>query len=213
MCKPASFVVTKKQVFWSKKTESHHEIVSEFKLKEQDVRKNYQIICVEIIPQNDDFASPLSKWELTLDGVGLGGYSRELPDWYDQKDVERRCRAELKEWRKSKVVMPGKTRKTLKNEQIIVVYGIVENVWDNGTVENVWDNGIVENVWDNGIVEDVWGNGIVKNVLGNGIVENVWDNGIVVACNSLSPGILKSSRAVLVDRSKPNVKCFIGKDN
>ena len=73
MCEPASFVVTKKEVFWSKKTESHHEIISEFKIKEQNVRKEYNLVCVEITPPDGDYTKPLSKWKYRLD---TGGYDQ-----------------------------------------------------------------------------------------------------------------------------------------
>ena len=41
MCRPASMIVTKTKVFWSEKSDSHEDIVEEYKLKEQNVRGDY----------------------------------------------------------------------------------------------------------------------------------------------------------------------------
>lgn len=125
MCQPASFVVTKKQVFWSLKHDNHHLIITENNLKEQDVRGEYTFVRVEIVPPNRDYALPPRKWVYQLD--------QDLrPKWYDEKEVERRCRVALKEWRKQKLCLPNQ-KKTIRGSHIICCGGTVE-ACDNSTV-------------------------------------------------------------------------------
>jgi len=88
--------------------------------------------------------------------------------------------------------------------------GTVNRVRDNGTVNDVWGNGTVNKVWGNGTVNEVWGNGTVNEVRDNGTVNKVWGNGTVTTYNSLSDAILKSKRAVLIDRSSKKVQCYVG---
>jgi len=259
MCKPASFVVTKNKVFWSKHTESHHEIISEFGLKEKNVRGDYRLICVEIVPPNSDYRLPFSKWKYSVD---TGGYGRELPTWYDAAKVEAHCRSYLKEWRKAKVVMPNESR-VISSGQVMAVYGTVEHIHggtvkyihggtvkyiNGGTVEYLYGGtvkymyggavkyiygGTVEYIHggaveciDGGVVEHIDG-GTVKRMYG-GTVEHInggtvkYSSGTlpptitgcatIIAYSSLSPDILKSAHAVLIDRSKTPVVCHVGKD-
>ena len=95
MCEPASMIVTKTKVFWSKNTESHHEIITEYGLKEKNVRDEYNLVPIEIIPPCNDFTLPLSKWIFNVDHAG---YDRDLPEWWDAKKAEKRVRVELKKW-------------------------------------------------------------------------------------------------------------------
>ena len=219
MCEPASFVVTKKQVFWSKNTESHHEIITEFQLKEQNVRKEYNLVCVEITPPDGDFTKPFSKWTYHLD---TGGYDREKPNWYDAVDVEKRCRMHLKDWRKAKVVMPNQSIESINLGQIIAIYGTVNDISGGtvkyirgGTVEYIY-GGTVEYIYG-GTVNDIRG-GTVNNIRGGTVKyyrgnfpDRVSGNAIVINYGSLTPEILKSCDAVMIDRSNKIVKCFTGR--
>ncbi|MHC4464909.1 MAG: hypothetical protein ACYS30_26290 [Planctomycetota bacterium] len=74
MCKPASFVVTKKEVFWSKLDESHEVIIEENKLKEKDVHGNITFVRIEIVPPENNYGLPFSKWKYNLD-------QDILPEW------------------------------------------------------------------------------------------------------------------------------------
>ena len=257
MCEPASFVVTKKQVFWGSQSERHGDILAEHKLLEQDVRGNYRVACVEITPPDGDLTLPFSKWSYHLDSHSP---QDRLPIWYDAKEVEQRCRAGLKEWRKAKVVMPGETR-DVSTGYIIANYGVIKEVRGGiieevrgGTIKEIW-SGIIEEVTD-GIIEEVWGGiikkvrgGIIEGVMGGtikevwgGIIEEVTDGIIeevrggvikevtggtigysggrlpktitgdptIIADSPLSPDILCSAQAVLVDRSHKTVKCYVG---
>lgn len=87
MCKYASFVLTKDQVFWSKKSESHEEIIRENNLCECDSsRTRINIVRVEISPVK--VWGDLSRWAYKVD-------QDNVPDWYDAKECEARTRKAL----------------------------------------------------------------------------------------------------------------------
>ena len=105
MCKPMSGVHTRRKVFWSEHTDSHHEIISEHGLKETDARGDINVLPFEIVPPDDDYSAPMSKWVYRLD---MAGISREIPSWYDAEKHEAAARAALKEWAKSNMVRNAK---------------------------------------------------------------------------------------------------------
>jgi len=90
MCLEASFVATKDRIFWSKKTDSHEEIIEEFSLN-PDGTHGANIVRVELLPVvwND-----ISTWEFKLD-------QDMTPEWFDRAEVERRAREAAVEWRSS----------------------------------------------------------------------------------------------------------------
>jgi len=87
MCKFASFVLTKENVYWLPKDESHENIIKEFKLVELFGGKP-QIVRVEITP-NKETIGELDTWQFKID-------QDILPDWYDQDTDELRTRAALR---------------------------------------------------------------------------------------------------------------------
>ena len=186
MCEMASFVVTKKRVFWSETSDSHEDIIEQFKLKEQDVRGNYTFVRTEIVPENLDYRKPIKQWKYKLD--------QDLrPKWYDEKEVERRCRLALKDWYKACVIPPSKTVKELTSN-IKIVLGTVQEVRNGGTVQEVRNGGTVQEVWNGGTVQEVRSGGTVRTY------------------TPLPLDILKSASAVLVDRSGKTVVCHVGKN-
>ena len=91
MCSPASFVVTKENVYWSKKTDSHEDIIKEFKLVEMDGSDTPLFVRVEVTPPNGDMTIDLDKWVYKLD--------QDIePRWYKAEKIEARTRTALKEW-------------------------------------------------------------------------------------------------------------------
>ena len=130
MCVPAGFVVTKKQVFWSKTKESHEEIIKENNLREKNVRGEPMFVRVEIVPPDDNYTLPFSKWEYTLDE----NVNHTLPAWYVKKNIESRCRSKLKEWRKCKIIMPKEKRTLKDNDFILICYGTVKYMYGSSTV-------------------------------------------------------------------------------
>ena len=213
MCQPASFVVTKKEVFWSKNSESHTDIIEEFKLKEQDVRGNYTFVRVEIVPPDKDYTLPFKKWHYQLD--------QDLkPVWYDAKEVEKRCRAKLKGWRKAKVVMPNESRKEIANDHIVAIYGNVELLSGSSKVDYMNGSSKVGSMHGSSKVDSMYGSSKVGSMYGSSKVGYMTDSSkvdaamarsIICSYNNLDPKTLKSSQAVLIDYTKDPVVCYVGK--
>jgi hypothetical protein len=102
MCHPASFVLTRDSVFWSKTSNSHNAIIREHGLCE-DVVYRPTLLRVEISPDNGDYTRPMSEWTYHID-------QDFLPMWVDKINDEMRVRAAMLEWRKYHclcVVKPG----------------------------------------------------------------------------------------------------------
>jgi len=164
MCIPASFVVTKERVFWSKNTDSHEEIICEFRLKEMDVRGTPTLVRIEITPPMADLGKPLTDWVYHLDRQDI------RPSWYDAADVERRARSVLPQWRDAKVVGPGEVREKHTEGQIYVYGGTVQKVYNGGTVQKVY-GGTVQEVYGGGTVQEVCDGGTVQKVYGGTVQE------------------------------------------
>ena len=226
MCEPASMIVTKTKVFWSENTDSHSEIVSEFGLKETDARGDVNIIPIEITPPNGNLKTPLSKWVFKVD---FAGFQRELPDWADLDKIEKECRLHLKDWAKKKLI---KKPCVLKSGQYYVVSSGSATVRVSGSA-TVWasDSATVEasdsatvRVSGSATVEaygsatvDAYGSATVRSygsatvrVSGSATVVSVSDRATAIAYNVVDPDCLKSKTAVLIDRSKSSVVCYVG---
>ena len=105
MCRPASMIVTKDRVFWSKRTNSHDEIRAEFGLTEQGVR-GVTTVPVEIVPPDEtNYAAPLEEWRFVVDLE-----ERLCPEWFDAATVEAAVRRELPAWVAHWLVLPGQVR-------------------------------------------------------------------------------------------------------
>jgi hypothetical protein len=263
MCRPASFVVSKDRVYWSKSSDNHEDIIRENNLKESNIRSEVQFVRVEICPPDEDFRKPLDQWQYRTD-------QDLLPDWYVGSEEEKRVRAVLPDWLKAKVILPEQSVDKVDGS-VLAIYGTVESI-DDGTVKSI-DGGTVESI-DGGTVESIRSGtvksihgGTVKSIRGgtvesihggtveyihNGTVEyirggtvesihggtvgyihdgtvkyvdggtveyirgqfpsRVTGNPTIINYGSLTHDILKSSKAVMIDRSKDTVVCYVGKD-
>jgi hypothetical protein len=123
MCKMASFIVTKNDVLWSKKSDSHEEILNENKINDKTSSPDF--VRVEISPKDDDYKSDLKTWVFKID-------QDYLPDWFSKDEVENAARLELKKWYKSKVLK----NKTIKisdfNENKIFIDCVVDILDQSG---------------------------------------------------------------------------------
>ena len=188
MCQLASFIVTKSQVFWSKFSDSHEDIIEEFGLKEMNVRQEPTFVRVEITPPNNDYSIPITDWQYKLD-------QDIRPGWYDLDGVERRCRDALKEWHKQKITVNDDSNKKLVSGNFIVINSTV-TVKDNSTVTakgnstvTALDNSTVT-AKDNSTVT-AWGNSTVT----------AWDNSTVTARGNSTVTARDNSTVEALDNS------------
>ena len=127
MCEPASFIVGKHNVWWSKHTDSHTAIREEHKIKENTNQFRIGTVGVEITPPDGDFNAPPKEWTFRVD-------QDLLPDWWDVKSAEARVRAILPDWIKANVVLRGETRSKHSYGRLFVAGGVVQRVDAGGTV-------------------------------------------------------------------------------
>ena len=99
MCKPASFIVSRRNVWWHPTSDSHEDIIVKYRIKVEGVR-GVNAVPVEIAPDDGDLSRPLDEWTF---GVDVAGYARDLPDWWDAEREERRARAALVDWAEAKL--------------------------------------------------------------------------------------------------------------
>jgi hypothetical protein len=135
MCEPASFVVTEDRVFWSRKSDSHQEIINENKLWNLD-NSYCGLVRVEISPPGDDFLLPIDKWVDDVD-------QDFLPDWYDYSTVVGMCREKLPEWVESKIIFPDKKLPRL-GHNVVAIYGMVETIEPGVHVENILGDAVID---------------------------------------------------------------------
>jgi len=115
MCSPASFIVTKDKVFWSKRSDSHEDIIREFDLCVDGIDRP-KIVRVEITPPDNNFRIPLEDWQLHIDEVVIS--LDLLPSWFNMDDVSKRTREALKKWADSKLIIDE--NKTIYDQQAYV---------------------------------------------------------------------------------------------
>ena len=199
MCKPASFVITKDRIYWSKLSDSHEDIISEFALNADSIG-GPNIVRVEIAPPNGNLSLPLKQWVYQLDQT-------DTPKWYDAKVAERECRAELKAWKKQKLagwkvkeaynpVNPLLLElRAMENEKLKILVAEWDSVWDSvrGSVRaSVWDS-VGASVWDS-VWNSVWGSvwdsvrGSVWGSVGGSVGGSVW-NSVRAYCGGLFTNI------------------------
>ena len=161
MCNPASIIITKDRVFWSRSCDSHEPIIAEFGLTDE-VANQITIIRVEITPPQDadgqpNFAAPLEQWQYRVD-------QDLLPKWYekDPGKHEERARAALVDWHAAKVFLAGRHHDVtdgncflLGNSRANLRGNSRADLWDNSSAD-LRDNSRADlrgnsraDLWDN----------------------------------------------------------------
>ena len=211
MCNPASMIVTKSHIFWSKSSNRHEDIIAEHQLQELDVRGEPTFVRIEISPLDNDLRLPLQEWKYRRD-------QDIIPDWYDAKIVERRARATLKEWHKQKILLTG--HRVIRDTDQVYAYGnstvraygnSTVRAYDNSTIE-AYDNSTVRAYgnstiipYDNSTIE-AYGNSTIISY-NNSTVE-AYGNSTIISYNNLQPDILKTPLAILIVRTASTVECY-----
>jgi hypothetical protein len=191
MCEPASFILTKENIYWSMLTDSHEDIIKEFGLI-ADGKINPNIARVEITPKNKNYLLPLAEWDYKLD-------QDILPSWYDPIEAEQRVRGILPLWFESKIILPGIKIDEIRDKNIVACYGKIGALRGNSQVgalrgnsqigtlqDNSWVGALRENsrvgiLWENSRVGALWENSRVGELRNNSWVDALWENSRVGA--------------------------------
>ena len=187
MCRPASMIVTKTSVLWSKYSDSHEDIIDELSLHMDGIR-GPNGVRVEICPQNGNLSSGSRLWEFRVD--------QDLtPEWWDAADAEKRVRVALKAWKKQKVITKSAT---LKGGQYYVYGSATVTAYDSATV-NAY-NSVAVTAYDSVAVNAF--DSVAVNAHGSGTV-TAHDSVTIISYRFVDPDKmeLKSKTAVIIDRS------------
>ena len=196
MCKPASMVLTREKVFWSKTSDSHEDIVAEFNLCDDDVH-NVQIVRVEITPPDDTrFDALLETWQYRVD-------QDILPDWYDPADAEKRTRIALVRWCEHKVVREG--CREVREGVLYASSSARVDASDNASV-TASDNASVYAFGSASVT--AYGSASV-DAYGSASVTAYDSATITIRCGNPSI-VLKSAQSVCIDRRVSQIVCHIG---
>ena len=238
MCNPASFVLTKDRVFWSIKSDSHEDIIEEFRLIADGVR-GPNILRVEIIPNNGDFSSEINNknWIYKID-------QDISPEWFDKENDKNRAFEALKEWQNKRVIL----NKTIKVEEgIYWAYGSSQVMARNSSQVTACDSSQVTAYYSSQVTaydssqvtacdssqvtacdssqvtarnssqvtarnsSQVTAYGSSQVTAYGSSQVTAYGSSQVTAYNKQNPSILKSSLSVLIDRSNLcEVKVFVG---
>ena len=101
MCTPASLILTKDEVFWSKNFDSYEDIIAEFNIS-TDGPYESNMVKVEIVPPKAsgrygrDYSRRIDEWIYKIN-------QDIVPPWYNKEEGKRRTREAAKEWVKAKV--------------------------------------------------------------------------------------------------------------
>ena len=203
MCQPASFIITKDQVFWGTKSDSHEEIIKEHGLHADGVR-GANIVRVEIVPVGGDFRLPLDEWKYKLD-------QDEKPKWYDAAECEARVRETLPRWLAAKIILPDQTIEEFEGNAV-ACYGTIREMRGSAQVGVMWGSAHVGVMRESAQVREMWESAQVGEMRGSAQVGVMRDSATIQAYTTIDPSILKSAGAVIIDRTGKYPVCHVGKD-
>ena len=112
MCRPASFLITQSRVMWSKDHDSHEELIREAGLSD-GLHGGGDFVRTEIVPPGDDYSLPLEQWVYHAD-------QDTVPDWYDAREAEIACRAELPAWAQHHFIRDGQVEVRDRQSRVLL---------------------------------------------------------------------------------------------
>ena len=203
MCRPASFVLSKDKVFWSKSTDSHEDIIEEFELV-VSVASKITILRVEITPPNGDMREPLEKWSFKVD-------QDIRPKWFELDKDQTRARAALTKWYAYRVMLDG-NRELSGNDHVYCLggelilfgnssadmYGNSSAVMRENSSAFMWDNSSA--VMDGNRRAVMRGNS--SSVMHGNSSAVMWDNSSAVMWGISSADMYGNSRADMYGNSR-----------
>ena len=207
MCNPASFVMTKNKVFWSKKTDSHEGIIKEFDLCEGNASQ-VNIVRIEISPSDGDIFSDPDTWKFNVD-------QDMLPDWFSLEEAEKEARIALKDWISTRVWI-NKVVETFDSETVVFIKNTtiqrmsgsstVQKMSGSSTVKEMFDSSTVQKMYESSTVKEMYESSTVQAMYDSSTVKEMYESSTVIAYHSINPNL--SDHSAIIDRSEDKPKLF-----
>ena len=171
MCRPASMVLTKDAVLWSRRSESHEDIIREYELHADGVG-GPNLLRVELTPAGNDYRLPLDEWAFRCD-------QDIMPPWFDAEPDVARARNALPDWLAAKVVLPGEVREHVDNAHIVAAYGTIQSMYGSSVVEYMYGSSVVQSMHGSSVVKYMTGSSVVKYMTGSSVVKSMIGSSVV----------------------------------
>lgn len=107
--------------------ESHSALLKSMNIEDTHLNASKMFVRVELIPENNDKTSDISKWRFKVD-------QDIVPDWYeeDQERYEEEFRNEVKNWMKNRFkTICGKLCVIIKSDENVTYYMTVDKLFSS----------------------------------------------------------------------------------
>lgn len=107
--------------------ESHSALLNSMNIEDTHLNASKMFVRVELIPENNDKTSDISKWRFKVD-------QDIVPDWYeeDQERYEEEFRNEVKNWMKNRFkTICGKLCVIIKSDENVTYYMTVDKLFSS----------------------------------------------------------------------------------
>ena len=196
MCSFFSAIIKKNgdMVEYSEYTDSHEDLISAAKLRDDGVGQDF--VRIKLLPPDKlKGIEDVKNWEFKVD-------QSDTPNWWN--DLVEKSEAKVRRRVKRMLIIDeerdilvggchilinskinnfigGRIAWLLGESTINDVMGnaTIKNVWDNATIKNVRDNATINDVRGNATIKNVWDNATIKNVRDNATIKNVWGNATI----------------------------------
>jgi len=198
MCNSASFIVTQNDVFFSKYSDSHEDIISENKLNDKTDTPDF--VRIEISPKDNDYRTPIESWIFKTD-------QDFLPEWFNIQEAEIACRDKINEWAKTHIIRKDtKIPAEFTKLNLIILSGNVTiDTLSDGCVQSYETTKLTINTLSGGDVRSYDTTKLTINTVSSGDVRSY--NTSKVTINTVSSGYVRS-----YDTSKVTINTLSGGD-
>ena len=187
MCSFFSAIIKKNgdMVEYSEYTDSHEDLISAAKLRDDGVGQDF--VRIKLLPPDKlKGIEDVKNWEFKVD-------QSDTPNWWN--DLVEKSEAKVRR-RVKRMLIIDEERDILVGGCHILINSKINNfiggriawllgestikdVRGNATIKDVRDNATINNVRGNATINDVMGNATINNVRGNATIKNVWGNATI----------------------------------
>jgi len=172
MCKFFRCLITKDRVYWNRNTDSHEDIITMYRLKDNEV----DLVRVELLPIDGDvFNLNRENWKLEID-------QDILPVWFEKSLYEDEVFKAFSRCVENAFLI-GKERRVINSGRWFIKDSKISYICGNAKVEIIDGNSEVLMIGDDVRVNTIKGNTEIEEIQGDVFIHNIQGSSIV---NSIS---------------------------